>query len=908
MDTQMGKAILKIIPHAAAFISANGTEDYRVEECNELFHGMFNEEIAKSSDIISAISKIDANLGDCLLNGISDLVNGKESELTRELPGYNVILSKMHFGQKDYILMILFFVGRKIQVAVKNFQSFFNVIDDMLLVGTQEGEILYANDAVTKKLGYTQEELKKTHMLALHPKEIREEAEEIFSDMFKHKRDVCPLPLLKKNGQYLPVETRVWFGDWNGEERMFAIIRDMSKEQENLDRFTKIFDLNPACMIVTSMETGVLTQVNKAFLRTFGFEESEVIGKSLVELDLIHDMESFETAKEELNTSGFFGERVLKARKKSGELVIGLFSGEMVEAQYEKFAMTAMVDITHQVETERNLARKSELQEVLIGLSSRYINCSLENIEEEIQASLELVGRFVEADRVYIFDYDYVSGTTSNTFEWCTDLVVPQREFLQELPLDSIPDWTESHRKGEIIHIPDVSELDGTVSSVKEILEPQGVKSLVTIPMMFDDKCMGFVGFDAVKEKHVYTESEIDLLKFYTQILTNIHLRKAHEQEIQTARVRAEKANEAKNFFIAKTSHELRNPLNGAWGFVNLLEETSMDSKQQAYVSNSIQSLGNAIRILNDLLDISKIENNEMHLKDGDINIYALLKEAIIPYNHEISRGNIKLNIILGSDTPHNLLGDFSRLKQILGNLVLNAVTHGKPTEIEIGCNLKKQDEDIAEMLFFVKDNGLGMSEEIIDQIFKLFYKKDSNSMGSGLGLPICKELVNFMGGEIWVESTPKKGSAFYFVIPFRLSKETGKKTKKTKAVKIKDLKGLKVLLAEDNSLNCELVMEILKPKGLLVTAVGNGQEAIKALEKDKFDLILMDIQMPVMGGIEAVKSIRKSKNQIPIIALTGAVLAQEKQSYIESGFNEIVEKPIFVDTLFNKIEQVLAV
>lgn len=908
MDKHMGKEILKIIPHAAAFITANGTALYRLEECNDLFRGMFSEEVTKSADLIASINKVDSDLGSSLYQGIGDLVNGGKTELIRELPGYNVILSKMHLKDKDYILMILFFVGKKIQVAVKNFQSFCNVIDDILLVGTQEGEILYANDAVTKRLGYTQEELKKTHMLALHPSEKREEAEEIFRDMFQHKVDVCPLPLLKKNGQYLPVETRVWFGDWNGEERMFAIIRDMSKEQENLDRFTKIFDLNPACMIVTSMETGVLTQVNKAFLRTFGFEESEVIGKSLVELDLIHDMESFETAKEELNTSGFFGERVLKARKKSGELVIGLFSGEMVEAQYEKFAMTAMVDITHQVNTERNLAKKSEMQEVLIGLSSRYINCSLENIEEEIQASLELVGRFVEADRVYIFDYDYISGTTSNTFEWCTDLVTPQREFLQDLPLDSIPDWVESHSKGKIIHIPDVSKLDGTVSAVKELLEPQGVQSLVTIPMMFEGKCMGFVGFDAVKEKHVYTESEIDLLKFYTQILANIHLRKAHEQEIQAARVRAEKANEAKNFFIAKTSHELRNPLNGAWGFVNLLEETSMNSKQQAYVSNSIQSLGNALRILNDLLDISKIENNEMRLEDEEVDLFSLLQEAIIPYNHEINRNNIKLNITLGSDIPSNLLGDYSRLKQILGNLVLNAVTHGKPKEIEIGCNLKNKDKDTAELLFFVKDDGLGMSEETKNQIFKLFYKKDGYSMGSGLGLPICKELVNFMGGEIWVESTPNKGSGFFFVIPFRLSEEISKITKNTKAVKTRDLKGLKVLLAEDKAINCELVVEILKPKGLTVTAVSNGQEAIKALEKDKYDLVLMDIQMPVMDGLEAVKRIRKAKNRIPIIALTGAVLAQEKQSYIENGFNEVVEKPIFVDDLFKKMEHVLSV
>ena len=206
-----------------------------------------------------------------------------------------------------------------------------------------------------------------------------------------------------------------------------------------------------------------------------------------------------------------------------------------------------------------------------------------------------------------------------------------------------------------------------------------------------------------------------------------------------------------------------------------------------------------------------------------------------------------------------------------------------------------------------MKDSGIGIEKDIQSKVFDLFYKKESGSPGSGLGLPICKDLVSLMGGDIWVVSNIGEGTSFFFTIPLCVGNEVGEVKLHNNKEDTKDVDGLRVLLAEDNVINQTLVIEMLRRVGIAVSAVQNGAEALDALEKDNYDLILMDIQMPIMDGLEAIKRIRELKNQTPIIALTGSVLSQEKQMYMSRGANEVVEKPIFFETLLEKIRSVLS-
>jgi len=913
MDAKVYKNFLSKVKHGYAFleIRKDKNTNYEFVEVNQEFERFIGQSdiIGKNLlDLFSADEQNNTNLYLSLIRAIS-LLNDEKDKYTGEISGYQVILNKESVNDGEYIFILVQEISeesalrKKLNSTIENYESFFNATDEMFFVGDINGNILFSNKAVENKLGYTENELADMHILELHPVKKRVEAEEIFNDMFQGKRNVCPLPLARKDGSYLPAETRIWFGKWNGEERIFGLSKDLSSEQEALQKFIKLFNRNPACMAITDMSSKEYTQVNNAFLNTFGFTEEEVIGNTAQELEIVIESEKYDQTYKELISRGFFNAQLMKARKKNGDYVNGLFSGEMIESQGKKYLMTVMVDLSEQKSFEAELLKKSQLQNILIDLSSNYINCPLENVDNEIKLSLEKVGRFVGADRVYIFNYDFMAGVTSNTYEWCKSSIQPQIEYLQDVPLDSVPDWVTAHTQGDLISIPDVSVLDGKKTAVKELLEAQGVKSLIALPMMFAHDCIGFVGFDSVKNRRIYSESEIELLRFYAQILVNIHIRIVNERKLKDSRSNAQKANETKNYFIAKVSHELRNPLNGAWGFFNLLNESIQSEKEKDYTEKGLQSLNQVIKIANDLLDISRMEANKLEFSNDIFNINNLMKEAIEPYVTEINKKHIKLDLNVDKNITYKLIGDQNRLKQIIGNLINNAVLHAQADTIEFNCKLNDRGAKSVELLFYVKDNGIGIPNSVMYKIFEPFYKKGNVSLGAGLGLPICKELVERMGGKMWAESYERKGATFYFSLPFCIEQSQSHADLNTHSKKeYSELNGLHVLLAEDDAINQALVKNILSRKGIMVTAVSNGAEVLSTLEDNDYDLILMDIQMPIMDGLEATKTIRKSNNQIPIIALTAAVLPNEKYEYFKYGINDIIEKPIFSDLLFQKI------
>ncbi|MFZ4464219.1 MAG: PAS domain S-box protein [Bacteroidales bacterium] len=240
-----------------------------------------------------------------------------------------------------------------------NFRTFFETINDMIFVGTPEGKIIYANNAVSENLDYSAEELLDMYILDVHPRGLRNEAEQIIGEMFSGNRDFCPLPLSKKDGSLLPVETRVWFGKWNGKACIFGYSKDLRAEQEALQKFNKIFDSNPALMAISSMPDGIITDVNETFLSKIEYSKEEIIGKTAHELELFIQPEKQIIAQKELSKHGFIHNLELQIRTKSGRILDGLFSGEIIESQGKTLYLTVMVDITSRKSAE-NLIKDSE--------------------------------------------------------------------------------------------------------------------------------------------------------------------------------------------------------------------------------------------------------------------------------------------------------------------------------------------------------------------------------------------------------------------------------------------------------------------------------------------------------------------------------------------------------------------
>ena len=226
----------------------------------------------------------------------------------------------------------------------------------MIFIGDQQGSILFTNESVTRKLGFDKEELKDMHILDVHPPDLRLKAEQIFSEMFAGERESCPLPLQGKDGRLVPVETRVWFGQWNGKDCIFGLSKDLTKEQEALQKFDKLFQSNPALMAVSVLPERRFTEVNQAFLDVLGFTRAEVIGKTAEDLGLFLDQGKQNTVSVQLQEQGFAQGIELKVRCQNGRILDGLFSGEAIESQGQQLFLTVMTDITDRKEAEKALA------------------------------------------------------------------------------------------------------------------------------------------------------------------------------------------------------------------------------------------------------------------------------------------------------------------------------------------------------------------------------------------------------------------------------------------------------------------------------------------------------------------------------------------------------------------------
>jgi len=253
--------------------------------------------------------------------------------------------------------------------SLNNFRTFIETIEDLVLIGTMDGQVIYSNPAATKKLGFSPEELLEFNILNLHPEWCREEAQQILGEMFQGKRESCPLPLQSKDNRIVPVETRAWLGKWNGQDCIIGLCKDLTKEQELLQKFERLFLGNPAPMAISSFPDRRFLEINKAFLKTLGYEPGEIIGKTTADINLTPNQDDLDQASEMMNSYGSLHNLEMQVKAKDGSLHTGLFSGEFIESQGQKFFLTVMIDITQQKVAEQKLENsivelKSALEQI----------------------------------------------------------------------------------------------------------------------------------------------------------------------------------------------------------------------------------------------------------------------------------------------------------------------------------------------------------------------------------------------------------------------------------------------------------------------------------------------------------------------------------------------------------------
>lgn len=581
--------------------------------------------------------------------------------------------------------------------------------------------------------------------------------------------------------------------------------------------------------------------------------------------------------------------------------------------------MAVVRDVTEAHRVRQDLLLQTRLQELLMDLSATYIHLPTEQLDSAIANSLRDLSLFVEADRAYVFEYHWDGQYCRNTHEWCQEGIEPQIDLLQYTPLDQVPEAVECHQRGEPMYIPDVLALPE--GSLREILEQQGILSLLLVPMMTPSGPVGFVGFDSVRKHHAYSQTEQRLLTVFGRMLVQVQDRRAADEALREATRRAEqlaevarRANDAKSEFLAHMSHEIRTPMHGILGTTELLAATPLQPEQRSFVQTIGKSADGLMALLNDVLDFSKIEAGQLALESAPFDAVGLVQDVVRLFEPVVANRPVRLSFACDPALPRNLLGDAVRVRQIASNLVSNAVKFTESGLVEVTWGGDALPNGQWQFRLIVRDTGVGIADSQLSRLFLPFSQADSSNArrfgGTGLGLALVRKLAEAMGGSVDLRSVVGQGTRVEVTLPLtpdaaavidpHLSPGTTQRVTSLPA-------GSRVLVVEDQEVNRAIAVRVLEQAGAATATAVDGQQAVQIASMQSFDLILMDCQLPILDGLEATRQIRAAEQALgrrtPIVAVTAHATSTDRQRCLDAGMDDYLTKPTPRDTLLRVVK-----
>ena len=796
------------------------------------------------------------------------------------------------------------------------------LLPEMLCETNLNGVVTYATGYALEKMGYSQEELKAgINIRTLFQPDNHDRLIRNFEvALTRNNSDSHEYTMLKKGGATFPVLVYTNRLIKNGKvDGLISIIVDISGLKENekkLELYTERLELallgSDAGLWDWNLKTKQLI-LNNRWASIRGYSTDYFKNNIDIWGGLLHPDDAAATARalnDHLENKTPFYQAEYRSLTKSGQYIWILDTGKVMEFDNDGKPLRIVgtnIDITSKKENEiilqQNLWQQELLSDIALGINS------LDNFDKRINIILEKIGLHNGVSRVYIFE-DLNDGlVTSNTFEWCNKNIQPQIHELQNVPYSSIPSWKKILLKKGRVYSENISELP---EDLRAILEPQKIKAIVVYPLYVRGAFFGFIGFSECITYRTWSKSDLELLRTFSGIIANAFERKIMEQSIIDERDRANNANRAKSEFLANMSHEIRTPMNAILGFSEALYH-KLDSVQHRKMVKSVLSSGNLLlSLLNDILDLSKIEAGKLEITPQPIDLNYILQEIELLFKDKANKKGIDISILIDKNLPPLIMLDEIRIKQVIFNLVGNAIKFTPSGYVKIKVTYTFQTEESGELIIDVEDTGIGIPESQQEIIFEAFGQQSgqSNRMygGVGLGLAISKRLVEKMAGTITVSSHEGEGSLFRVAIPdVKVSAAEFRRIENINDIEDITFEEASILIIDDVSSNIEMVETLLSSSGLNVSSAESGEIALEILDHLTPDVILLDIRMPGLDGFEVAGRIKSNPSlaHIPVIAFTASVFSSEKIDN-SGNFDAILLKPVNRSELFAQLARFL--
>ena len=705
------------------------------------------------------------------------------------------------------------------------------------------------------------------------------------------------------------------------EELDVFLIEQKKKRYEILKknrRLTSAMDYLNNGVVISDMrvEGEKVIYANHAFTQITQYKSEEILGKNCKILQGEKtDQKSIEKIRKAIN----HGEKLkieLINYKKNGEKFWNDFSLSPIfnsEGKIEYY-VGLINDVTKRKHMEEELRNKERLFSAIAEVNNLILIHM--NQKNSIDKALKVLGIATNVDRVYIFKHrpEQENGDVlcDQIFEWANEGIEPQINSpdLQGLSYmeSGFSRWLEKLKRADVVS----GVVDEFPEEEQEFLRSQDILSLLVVPIYVENRLWGMIGFDDCSVGRTWSEGERLVLKSTAAGIGSAIQNNQNHKEMIIAHEKAKKATQAKSEFLANMSHEIRTPMNIILGMSELLLDTELTEEQRKYVNIFIRSGKNLIELINSILDLSKIEAKQIQLSPKVFDLHYFFDEIQIFFKYEMKKDNIDLLYSIESSVPKYIVGDESRLRQILINLIGNALKFTEKGFVRISAYAKELKSNEAVLYVEVRDSGIGIKEDKLKKIFESFTQADVSTTkkygGTGLGLTISKQLIELMGGQIKAESTVGVGTTIKFNIPVIIDSGLN-----VEYINNNDTEKTKLLIIDNRYESRLILKQTLSKCGIDVFESYSGQAALNLIEQEDkkgkpFNILICDDIMEEMQGYDVVQKVREkfTKEKLPIIILTSNNIHENQSRYPEYLINDILEKSVKAEILIKKINIVL--